>query len=108
MAIFAESVCADPAASHADLIQQIQTQQLRNHSQQQAQNWNLEWNNQNPQQRQALDTFYQSLHNRQNQQAMDRLQRQQNIEQLQQMSPQQRYQRFHDFVQDRGIPTPHR
>lgn len=72
--------------------------------------WQLEWNNQAPQQRQALDSFYQSLQNLQQmqqlQQPAERMQREQRIEQLRDMSPQQRYEHFHDFVQDRAAPTP--
>ena len=95
---------ADPAGiSNADLIRQMQQHQPQNHP-----GWQLEWNNQAPQQRQALDNFYQSLQNLQMQQSMERLRREQNIEQLRDMSPQQRLQRFHDFVQDRGVHTPYR
>jgi len=97
---------ADPAglrnAEIMQQMQQIQRQQPQNHP-----GWQLEWNNQTPQQRQALDNFYQSLQNLQMQQSMDRMQREQNIEQLRDMSQQQRLERFQNFVQGRqpGIPN---
>ena len=102
-------VCAFPALAEpggsraAEIMQQMHRQQPQNHP-----GWQLEWNNQAPQQRQALDNFYRSLQNLQMQQSMERLQREQNIEQLRDMSPQQRLQRFQDFVQHRGVEPAYR
>lgn len=60
----------------------------------------LEWNNTNPEQRQALDTFYQSLQNFSAQpEASQRTMRQQHLEQLRDMSSEQRQQMFRSFVQ---------
>lgn len=64
----------------------------------------LEWNNNRPEQRQALDNFYRSLQNMQMQeQALQRMERQQRIEQLRGMSPEQRQQQFLDFVQQQQL-----
>jgi flagellar hook-associated protein FlgK len=62
----------------------------------------LEWNNTNPEQRRALDTFYQSLQNFSAQpEASQRIVRQQHLEQLRDMSSEQRQQMFRRFVQQR-------
>jgi hypothetical protein len=95
---------AEPGSPRAvEMMQQMQLQRPQNHP-----GWQLEWNNQAPQQRQALDNFYRSLQSLQMQQSMERLQREQSIEQLRDMSPQQRLQRFQDFVQHRGVEPSYR
>lgn len=104
MLVCAFPALAEPGGSHAaQIMQDVHRQPPQNHP-----GWQLEWNNQTPQQRQALDNFYRSLQRLQMQQSMERLQREQNIEQLRDMSPQQRHQRFQDFVQHRGIEPPYR
>ncbi|MFC3680334.1 hypothetical protein [Bacterioplanoides pacificum] len=92
---------ADPSASRVIELRQQIPQPASGHP-----GIQLEWSNQAPQQRQALDNFYQNLQNLQLQQSMDRVQRQQRIEQLRGMSQQQRLQHFQNFVQDRGLNAP--
>ena len=57
----------------------------------------IEWNNTLPEQRQALDSFYQSLPV--NPPAAQMNERQQHLEQLRGMSTEQRQQLFRNFVQ---------
>lgn len=65
----------------------------------------LEWNNNRPEQREALDHFYRSLQAQQQQDLMlQRLQRQQTIDQLRGMSPEQRQQQFLNFIQQQTTP----
>lgn len=69
----------------------------------------LEWNNNRPEQREALDHFYRSLQAQQQQQDMmlQRLQRQQHVDQLRGMSPEQRQQQFLNFIQQQqNLPVP--
>ena len=64
----------------------------------------IEWNNMRPEQRQALDNFYNSIQQQQRLQPEVLSQREvriQHIEQLRDMSPEQRQQQFLDFVQQR-------
>lgn len=64
----------------------------------------IEWNNVRPEQRQALDNFYNSIQQQQRLQPEALSQREvriQHIEQLRDMSPEQRQQQFLDFVQQR-------
>ena len=65
----------------------------------------LEWNNNRPEQREALDHFYRSIQAQQQQDLMlQRLQRQQTIDQLRGMSPEQRQQQFLNFIQQQNTP----
>lgn len=64
----------------------------------------IEWNNLRPEQRQALDNFYNSIQQQQRLQPEVINQREirlQHIEQLRDMTPEQRQQQFMDFVQQR-------
>jgi len=106
-AVIAVSASADPASVRLDdALQRLQQNQMLHQQQQRHPDLQLEWNNQTPQQRQALDNFYQNLRSLQMQQSMDSSQRQQQLEQLRGMSSQQRLQHFQNFVQDRGVPAP--
>lgn len=59
----------------------------------------LEWNNNRPEQRQALDNFYRSLQQQQMQDSLGQRElRLQRLEQLRDMTPEQRQQNFLDFV----------
>lgn len=79
---------ADPVAPQAARQMLPQTQ----HS--------IEWDNNSPEQRQALDSFYYSLQQQQLQNSLDqRLLRQERIEQLRDMTPEQRQQQIIDFAQ---------
>lgn len=71
----------------------------------------IEWDNSRPEQRQALDHFYQSLQQQQLQDSLGQRElRQQHIEQLRDMTPEQRQQQILNFVQQRQqqllLPTP--
>lgn len=70
--------------------------------------WQLEWDNSTPQQRQALDQFYQSLQQLQGgEQMIRRNEREEHLERLRGMTPEQRQQQFIDFVQTPGqVPPP--
>lgn len=57
----------------------------------------IEWNNVKPEQRQALDNYYQSL--QQSNTANIQPDRMQNLEQLRNMSSEQRQQMFRNFVE---------
>ena len=60
----------------------------------------IEWDNSRPEQRQALDHFYQSLQQQQlTQGSPQQLLRQQNVEQLRSMTPEQRQQEILNYVQ---------
>lgn len=64
----------------------------------------IEWNNVRPEQRQALDNFYNSIQQQQRLQPDAMNQREiriQHVEQLRDMTPEQRQQQFMDFVQQR-------
>lgn len=62
----------------------------------------LEWNNQNPQQRQALDNFYRALQHMQHQQPLDNLQRQRQMEHMQGASPQQNLQQLQQLLHNQS------
>ncbi|MCA6063051.1 hypothetical protein [Thalassolituus marinus] len=67
----------------------------------------LEWDNARPEQRQALDQFYQSLERpRPPGHDAQRMEREQHFERLREMSPEQRQQQFRDFVQNPPPPPP--
>lgn len=69
--------------------------------------WQLEWNNARPEQRQALDQFYQSLQRLEGGEQMTRrMEREQNLERLREMTPEQRQQQFMDFVHTEPMPPP--
>lgn len=60
----------------------------------------IEWDNNSPEQRQALDNFYRSLEQQQLHNLVDqRVMRQQRLEQLRDMTPEQRQQQMIDFAQ---------
>lgn len=60
----------------------------------------IEWDNNRPEQRQALDNFYRSLEQQQLLNSLDqRLLRQEHLEQLRDMTPAQRQQQIIDFAQ---------
>lgn len=59
----------------------------------------IEWDNARPEQRQALDHFYQSLQQQPLVQGSQQLLRQQNFEQLRAMTPEQRQQEILNYVQ---------
>ena len=66
--------------------------------------WQLEWDNSTPQQRQALDQFYQSLQQLQGgEQMVRRMEREEHLEKLRDMTPEQRQQQFRDFVHTPGM-----
>lgn len=69
----------------------------------------IEWDNNRPEQRQALDHFYRSLEQHQLNNSLDQqMLRQERIEQLRDMTPVQRQQQILDFTQQyqQRPPTP--
>ncbi|WP_430461262.1 hypothetical protein ACQUQU_00330 [Thalassolituus sp. LLYu03] len=68
--------------------------------------WQLEWDNARPEQRQALDQFYQALQNLQGgEQVVRKLEREEHLERLRDMTPEQRRQQFMDFVHQNPPPS---
>jgi len=67
----------------------------------------LEWINNRPEQRQALDNFYRSLQQQQMHDSLSQRElRLQRLEQLRDMTPEQRQQNFLDFVQkNQAVPV---
>lgn len=64
------------------------------------QSFSVEWDNARPEQRQALDSFYNSLEQQQLQNSINqRMLRQEHLEQLRGMTPEQRQQQMLDFTQ---------
>lgn len=59
----------------------------------------LQWNNQAPEQRRALNEFYQNINRNSNLSNQQMMERQQRVQQLRNMTPQQRQQQFLNYIQ---------
>ena len=61
---------------------------------------NIEWNNHRPEQRRALNQFYQSINQAGQPQTQPSAQREQRVQQMRRMNPQQRQQMFLNYIQN--------
>ena len=61
---------------------------------------NIEWNNHRPEQRRALNQFYQSINQTGQPQTQPSAQREQRVQQMRRMNPQQRQQMFLNYIQN--------
>lgn len=90
--------------AHAEPPDVVRQETMTVEKQQVHPGFDLEWDNQNPHQRQALDSFYQSLQSLNIQQPVDQQLRQQQLDQLRDMPPPRRPEEFQDFLPEQTVP----